>query len=89
MSPRPLSLENAKLEILVVSICALAQVALAETATPSGMVWIPGGEFALGTDEKEAYPAERSTTPQSIPSLQGSLPDSARVPQSACRSTRR
>ena len=26
---------------------------------PAGMVWIPGGEFTMGTDEKEAYPAER------------------------------
>jgi sulfatase modifying factor 1 len=26
---------------------------------PPGMVWIAGGEFAMGTDEKEAYPAER------------------------------
>ncbi|GGF31589.1 formylglycine-generating enzyme family protein [Echinicola rosea] len=24
-----------------------------------GMVWIPGGDFMMGTDEKEAYPVER------------------------------
>ncbi len=30
-----------------------------EAGSPSGMLWIPGGEFAIGTDEKEAYPAER------------------------------
>jgi formylglycine-generating enzyme required for sulfatase activity len=28
-------------------------------ASPSGMVWIPGGEFTMGTDEKESYDAER------------------------------
>ena len=26
---------------------------------PSGMVWIPGGEFTMGTDEAESYPVER------------------------------
>lgn len=25
----------------------------------SGMVWIPGGKFIMGTDEEEAYPAEK------------------------------
>ena len=28
-------------------------------ANPSGMVWIPGGEFVLGTDDKESMPNER------------------------------
>ena len=27
--------------------------------TPAGMVWIPGGEFVMGTDDPEANPAER------------------------------
>ena len=27
--------------------------------SPEGMVWIPGGEFIMGTDEKDAYPAEK------------------------------
>src|SRR5213596_1761552 len=26
---------------------------------PSGMVWIPGGEFTMGTNDPEASPAER------------------------------
>lgn len=26
---------------------------------PAGMVWIPGGEFTMGTDEKESYVPER------------------------------
>jgi len=26
---------------------------------PSGMVWIPGGEFTMGTDEAESYHVER------------------------------
>lgn len=28
-------------------------------ATPPGMVWIPGGEFTMGTDDPESYPPER------------------------------
>lgn len=31
----------------------------ADPAPPPGMAWVPGGEFAMGTDEKEAYSAER------------------------------
>jgi len=38
---------------------ALAGVAFAQTARPPGMVWIPGGAFVMGTDDKESYPAER------------------------------
>jgi formylglycine-generating enzyme required for sulfatase activity len=26
---------------------------------PKGMVWIPGGEFTMGTDDQESYPPER------------------------------
>jgi formylglycine-generating enzyme required for sulfatase activity len=28
-------------------------------AAPEGMVWIPGGEFTMGSDAPDAYPAER------------------------------
>jgi sulfatase modifying factor 1 len=28
-------------------------------SSPPGMVWIPGGEFTMGTDEAEAYRVER------------------------------
>lgn len=37
------------------------RVAVAAEAGPQGMVWVPGGEFTMGTDEKESYEAERPT----------------------------
>src|SRR5258706_1214099 len=33
--------------------------AQAAEASPLGMVWIPGGEFTMGTNETESYEAER------------------------------
>jgi formylglycine-generating enzyme required for sulfatase activity len=30
-----------------------------QRSTPIGMVWIPGGEFTMGTDEEESYRVER------------------------------
>jgi len=35
------------------------RVAVAAEAGPQGMVWVPGGEFTMGTDEAESYEAER------------------------------
>jgi len=29
------------------------------TAPPAGMVWVPGGEFSMGTDDEESYEHER------------------------------
>jgi formylglycine-generating enzyme len=37
----------------------VARAAIADPPKPAGMVWVPGGEFAMGTDDAEAYPAER------------------------------
>jgi len=31
----------------------------ASAEAPKGMVWIPGGEFTMGTDDDQSYPAER------------------------------
>jgi formylglycine-generating enzyme required for sulfatase activity len=52
-----------RLERLMCSFLALvsfvAQASSEKLAKPPGMVWIPGGEFAMGTNEKDVYPAER------------------------------
>src|SRR5687767_10689415 len=34
-----------------------------KTNAPDGMVWIPGGEFMMGTDETEAYEPEKPAHP--------------------------
>ena len=46
------------LGLAITSFVAVAALA-ADAEKPTGMVWVPGGKFAMGTDEKEAYPAER------------------------------
>ena len=50
--PRPPALSQS------VDAKALA-FAPAPQAGPPGMVWIPGGQFTMGTDDSDAYPAER------------------------------
>jgi sulfatase modifying factor 1 len=40
-------------------LVALSLLGTAHAATPEGMVWIPGGEFTMGTDETAAYEPER------------------------------
>jgi formylglycine-generating enzyme required for sulfatase activity len=36
-----------------------ARFASSNNTTPSGMVWIPGNEFTMGTDEEQSYDVER------------------------------
>ncbi|MDB6155622.1 MAG: sulfatase [Chthoniobacteraceae bacterium] len=43
----------------LVFTCGVTSLAYADPAKPPGMVWIPGGQFSMGTDEKDAYPVER------------------------------
>ena len=36
-----------------------SQSSVQEQGKQDGMVWIPGGDFMMGTDEQDAYPVER------------------------------
>ena len=42
---------------LAVVFSLMTPIALAEG--PAGMVWVPGGEFVMGTDDKKSMPNER------------------------------
>ncbi len=56
------------------STAAAANASKATTATtpidkgttPSGMVWIPGGQFTMGTDDASMWPAERPAHPAKV-----------------------
>src|SRR5690606_4124409 len=37
-----------------------------EILNDQGMVWIAGGEFVMGTDEEEAYPAEKPAVKRQV-----------------------
>lgn len=49
--------------VMITGLLSTSAMAATETpaplAAPEDMVWLPGGEFGMGTDEAEAYPAER------------------------------
>jgi hypothetical protein len=49
---------TAALAVLLVSAVKEAHAAQAATAT-NGIVWIPGGEFTMGTDDPNSFPDER------------------------------
>ena len=44
----------------------IATAHAAEVSAPPGMNWIPGGEFTMGTDEEDSYPAERPSHRQKV-----------------------
>jgi formylglycine-generating enzyme len=41
------------------SVIPRNEIPTAEMTAPEGMVWIPGGEFTMGTDDPQAYAYER------------------------------
>lgn len=44
---------------VITGLLLLCLASLAHAEAPQGMVWIPGGEFTMGTDEEAAYEPER------------------------------
>ena len=63
---RSLSLSSYRYAFLLVVAAIAASVAYADANAPDGMVWIPGGEFIMGTEKGEdpdAWPVE-SPSPQ-------------------------
>ncbi len=43
----------------VMIVGAVSSAQAQPTAAPPGMVWIPGGEFVMGTDDPQSFPNER------------------------------
>lgn len=56
--------DKAAPEVVLMHCCAGQPERYAQAAAaPEGMVWIPAGRFMMGTDEPQAYPAEKPAHP--------------------------
>lgn len=45
--------------VLIMTSCSPEKISSDTDETPAGMVWIPGGEFTMGTNDERAYHHER------------------------------